>query len=82
MYEEAVSLSIRINCRWRRETPATNETPMDRGVSSLDWGWKCLGIDFTDSRMWQEEDTWSMASSTFRAKKHRLKRRFVWYFEG
>ena len=53
-----------------------------RGATSLDWGWKCLGIDLTDSQMWQEEDTRSMALSTSRAKKYRLKRRFVWYFDG
>ena len=32
-------------------TSAANEIPMERGASSLDWGWKCLGIDFTDSQI-------------------------------
>ena len=35
VYEETVSLSTRINCRWRRATSAANEMPMDRGASSL-----------------------------------------------
>ena len=41
VYEETVSLSTRINCRWRRTTSAANEMPMERGASTLDWGWKC-----------------------------------------
>ena len=82
VYKEKVSLSTRINCRWRWAISAANETPMDQEASSLDWGWKCLGVDFTVSQIWQEEETRSMALSTSRAKKYPLKRCFVWYLDG
>ena len=49
--KETVCLSTRINCWWHWATSVANEITIEQGASLLDWGWKYLGIDFTDSQM-------------------------------
>ena len=82
VYNDTVCLMMSINWRYRRITSAAKEVPMLVGASEVDWGCRCLGIDFTDWQRRQEDETTSTALSTSRAKKYLLIRRLVWYLDG